>query len=281
LSENSNEVESLNLIIQKENDQNLVQPGKNQTPDLLEKHSKIEKLSQNIERIYLNKSESLVPEYSEISIFKQNKMANYSSLKSQIENDKQENSPKISGDVKKHLHVQSIYAYTDHPSAQIHSHSAHMVGYNKSKGEIDMPGSLKSQIENDKQENSPKISGDVKKHLHVQSIYAYTGHPSAQIHSHSAHNKSKGEIDMTDSLKFQNETNGNSPKSKGENVMTCSIIHVLSVQSSDNLKNLSNPTTSRGRDIHLHIQNGYAYTELLFTLIQSHSDQQERAQKFQ
>merc|ERR1712030_173070 len=105
------------------------------------------------------------------------------SLKSQIENDKQENSPKISGDVKKHLHVQSIYAYTDHPSAQIHSHSAHMVGYNKSKGEIDMPGSLKSRIETDKQENSPKISGDVKKHLHVQRIYAYTGHPSAQIHS--------------------------------------------------------------------------------------------------
>ena len=58
-----------------------------------------------------------------------------------------------------------------------------------------MPGSLKSQIETDKQENSPKISGDVKKHLHVQ--------------------------------------------------------------------------------------NGYAYTELLYTLIQSHSDQQERAQKFQ
>merc|ERR1712015_331669 len=86
---------------------------------------------------------------------------------------------------------------------------------------------------------------------------------------------------MTDSLKFQIETNVNSTKSKGESVMTCSIIHVLSVQSSDNLKNLSNPATSRGRDIHLHIQNGYAYTELLFTLIQSHSDQQERAQKFQ
>ena len=86
---------------------------------------------------------------------------------------------------------------------------------------------------------------------------------------------------MTDSLKFQNETNGNSPKSKGESIMTCSIIHVLSDQSSDNLKNLSNPTTSRGRDIHLHVKNGYAYTELLYTLIQSHSDQQERAQKFQ
>merc|ERR1711984_2246 len=27
--------------------------------------------------------------------------------------------------------------------------------------------------------------------------------------------------------------------------------------------------------------NGYAYTKLLFTLIQSHSDQQERAQQFQ
>merc|ERR1712015_524237 len=79
---------------------------------------------------------------------------------------------------------------------------------------------------------------------------------------------------MTDSLKFQIETNVNSTKSKGESVMTCSIIHVLSVQSSDNLKNLSNPTTSRGRDIHLHVQNGYAYTELLYTLIQSHSDQQ-------
>merc|ERR1712030_9338 len=57
LSENSNKVESLNLIIQKERDQNLVQPGKNQTSDLLEKEivikspeekrdSKIEKLSQ-------------------------------------------------------------------------------------------------------------------------------------------------------------------------------------------------------------------------------------------
>merc|ERR1712030_191175 len=236
LSENSNEVESLNLIIQKESDQNLVQPGKNRTPNLLEKDSKIEKLSQNIERVYLNKSESLVPEYSEISIFKQNKMANYSSLKSQNETDKQENSPKISGDVKKHRHVQSTYAYTDRPSAQIHSHSALMVGYNKSKGEIDMPGSLKSQIETDKQKNSPKISGDVKKHLHVQSMYAYTGHPSAQIHSHSAHmvgyNKSKGEIDMPGSLKSQIETDKqeNSPKISG------------------NVKK------------HLHVQRIYAYT---------------------
>ena len=79
---------------------------------------------------------------------------------------------------------------------------------------------------------------------------------------------------MTGSLKSQIETDGNSPKSKGESVMTCSIIHVLSVQSLDNLKNLSNPTTSRGRDVHLHVQNGYAYAELLYTLIQSHSDQQ-------
>merc|ERR1712237_80815 len=247
LSENSNEVESLNLIIQKESDQNLVQPGKNQTPDLLEKHSKIEKLSQNIERIYLNKSESLVPEYSEISIFKQNKMANYSSLKSQIENDKQENSPKISGDVKKHLHAQSIYAYTDHPSAQIHSHSAHMVGYNKSKGEIEMPGSLKSQNETDKQENSPKISGDVKKHRHVQSTYAYTDRPSAQIHSHSAlmvgYNKSKGEIDMPGSLKSQIETD----------------------------KQEHSPKISGDVKKHLLVQSIYAYTDHPSAQIRSHS----------
>ena len=116
-----------------------------------------------------------------------------------------------------------------------------------------MTCSLESQIEINTDETSPKISWGMKEHLHVQIGYAHTDIPSALIHNHNDHmvdyNKSKGEFDVT-----------------------CSLDNVLSVQSFDNLKNLSKPTTSRGMDVHLHVQSGYAHTDLPSTLLQSRSD---------
>ena len=78
--------------------------------------------------------------------------------------------------------------------------------------------------------------------------------------------------------------------------MTCSFNNVLSVQSFDNLKNISKPTTSWGMDEHPHVQSGGAHTNHPSALLQSHSAHliyynksigksaqpfQERAQPFQ
>ena len=170
-NQNENNINSVSDVL---NLQNIEVLEMKKTAFSEKRDSKIEKLiqSQNIERVYLNKSESVVHEYSDKNIINPNKMANYSFLKPQIEINKNEYTPNNSGAMKEHLHVQSGYAYTDHPSAKIHSHSAHMVYYNKSKGE--MTCSLKFQIETNKDETSPKISWGTKEHLHVQSGYAHT-----------------------------------------------------------------------------------------------------------
>ena len=85
-----------------------------------------------------------------------------------------------------HLHVQSGYAHTDLPSALLHSHSAHLVYYNKSEGKSDITCSLKSQIENNKDETSPNISWGMDVYLHVRIVYAHKDLLSALLHNHSA-----------------------------------------------------------------------------------------------
>ena len=98
-----------------------------------ERDIKNEKLiqSQNIERVYLNESESVVHVYNDKSFIDPNELANFSSLKSQIEINTDETSPKISWGMKEHLHVQSGYAHTDLPSTLLQSRSAHLIYYNK------------------------------------------------------------------------------------------------------------------------------------------------------